>query len=461
MNLRVLLIFFLGHLTSTTVLAEVVKTVPSITYVKAVSGSLYQKIHVQDINQNYSYQPNTPEKNNNVTVINKWVMDKPPEYKASWFAIKNSTKSQASLLQLGYDYATSKKTPFTIDGIFTVDGQAQKYDSAQNSKAALVLRSDSTLKFEPGAKIVTQKNDYSAYTVMVARNVSNVNVLSPVLIGDRVKHSYTKSSTHEWGYGLAIYDGSKDIFISNPIIEDMTGDGIYIGREWGSTNDNPPKNIQIISAKISKVRRNGITISSADGVVIKSPTITDVSEQYKTVAPSAAIDIEPEEAINTPLSSIKNVIIDSLTSIRVKSPLQTNLTSKRIVNVKFTGETKLIDSTSSAVLFAYDNAVDSNSIKGNISIDNLVVSGSDFSPNLSLKQNNFSFDIKNLKLDKNITVYLIGNTQDVKKYNGFSIRNIQTKNKVTAFYNFDYAEKKPLKLSKPKYEINYLINIKQ
>ncbi|HGH1346797.1 TPA: hypothetical protein ACJKLK_001183 [Acinetobacter baumannii] len=385
----------------------------------------------------------------------------PTEFKASWFADKNSVKAQTKELQAGYDYATSKKVPFVIDGIYYIDGQAQKYDSAQNSKAALILRSNSTLKFDQGAKLITKPNNYSSYTTLVARNVSNVKIVSPVLIGDRPSHKYTGKNTHEWGYGLAIYDGSKNITIADLVIEDMTGDGIYIGREWGSVKDNPPKNIQISNAKISKVRRNGITIASVDGLTIKSPTITDISDKFNTVAPSAAIDIEPEESANTEKSSIKNVVIDSLTAIRVKSPIQTNLTDKRTVDVKFTGVTNLIDSTSSAQIFAYDNTNDTKSISGGITIDNLVVKGNEFAPNLSLKQDNFKFNIKNLSSEKNITVYLIGNTKEISKYNGFSIQNIDSKSKIKAKYNFDYATKKPQKLVSPKYKINYPIEISQ
>ncbi len=383
----------------------------------------------------------------------------PTEYKASWFANKNSNKLQTKELQAGYDYATSKKVPFIIDGIYYVDGQAQKYDSAQNSKASLILRSNSTLKFEPGAKLITKPNNYSSYTTLVARNVSNVNIISPVLIGDRASHKYSRNNTHEWGYGLAIYDSSRNITITNPVIEDMTGDGIYIGREWGSAKDNPPKNVQISNAKISKVRRNGITIASVDGLTIKKPIISDISDKYNTVAPSAAIDIEPEESSKTEKSSIKNVVIDSLTAIRVKSPIQTNLTDKRTVDVKFTGITNLIDSTSSALIFAYDNTLDTKSITGGITIDNLIIKGSEFAPNLSLKQDNFRFNIKNLSSEKDMTVYLIGNTKDISKYKGFYIQNIDSKAKIKAKYNFDYATKKPQKLEKPKYMINYPIEI--
>jgi len=384
----------------------------------------------------------------------------PNGYKASWFADKNSVKLQTKELQSGYDYAASKKVPFIIDGVYYVDGQAQKYDSAQNSKASIILRSNSTLKFEPGAKLITYPNNYSSYTALVARNVSNVNIVSPVLIGDRASHKYSGNNTHEWGYGLAIYDGSKNINVTNPIIEDMTGDGIYIGREWGSVKNNPPSNIQITNAKISKVRRNGITIASAEGLLIKNPIITDISQQFNTVAPSAAIDIEPEEPNNTEKSSIKNVVIDSLKAVRVKSPIQTNLTDKRTIDVKFTGITNLIDSASSAVIFAYDNTNDTKSITGSIIIDNLVVKGSEFSPNLSLKQDNFKFNIRNLKSEKDITVYLIGNTKEINKYKGFLIQNVDSKKKIKAVYNFDYATKKPEKLISPKYDINYPMEVK-
>lgn len=438
-----------------------INTVKKPQDLRNIPEQTQKSVFVESLQQKFTYTPGTTELENNVTVVGQWVMNKPKEYKASWFADKNSSQSQSEHLQTGYDYAVSKNIPFTIDGVFVVDARAQKYNSAQNNKAALVLRSNSTLRFESGAKIKTLKNDYPHYTILVARNVSNVNVVSPILIGDRVEHSYAKDSSHEWGYGIAVYDGVNNIKITKPTIEDTTGDGIYIGREWGSTTNAAPKNILITDANINRVRRNGITLSSGENVRILRPVIKDISPEFNSVPPASAIDVEPEESLNTPASSIKNAVIDSLTAIRVQFPIQLSISDKnRTIDVKYIGNTKLIDSKSDVSIFVYDNTSDQESTKGQFVIDNLSVQGSAFTPNLSLKQNNFKVKINKLKVEKDMIFYVIGDAQKINRYRGFSIKKIIAPKGVKASYNFDYAVKKPNKLSKPAYSINYPIDIK-
>lgn len=434
----------------------IVVTVADSQALKEIDPSPLKKVYVTKYQETFTYQPNTKEVNNDITVIDKWVMDTPKNYKASWFASTYSTVSQAINLQRGYDYATSKKTPFIIDGEFFIGGRDQKFDSVQNEKAALILRSNSILKFSPNAKLKVINNNYTNYNVLVARNISNVQVLNANLIGDRIQHVYTSGSTHEWGYGIALYDNINNIKIINPIIQNMTGDGIYIGREWGSKNTSHPKNIDIISAKIDQVRRNGITLSAGENIKILKPIITDISLKYNTIAPSSAIDIEPEEYQNSTLSTLKNCIIDSLTAIRVRSPIQANITKMgRVIDVKFTGKTKLLDSESSAVIFLYDKTQESKSTKGHIIINDLDVKGSQFSPNFALNQDAFKFIIKKLTVERDITMYMLDNS--TQKYKGVFIENVNTNKNVKAIYNFDYSKIRPLK---PNYYINYPVSIK-
>ncbi|WP_173912033.1 hypothetical protein [Acinetobacter sp. Marseille-Q1618] len=431
-------------------------TVEDVQNLKMIKPAPSQKVYVKKYQQNFTFQSNNKEPDNGVTVIGNWVMDTPESYKASWFASPYSVSSQAINLQKGYDYATLKKKPFIIDGEFFVGGRDQQFDSVQNEKTALILRSDSILKFSPNAKLKVIDNNYTNYNVLVARNVFNVQVLNAKLVGDRVKHTYTSGSTHEWGYGIALYDGIKNIKIINPIIQDMTGDGIYIGREWGSKNTSHPKNVDIISATIERVRRNGITLSAGENVKIIKPLITDVSLKYNSVAPSAAIDIEPEEYQKSTPSTLKNCIIDSLTTVRVRSPIQVNVSKMgRFIDVNFIGKTKLLDSESSAVIFLYDKTKESKSTKGRIIIDDLNIKGSHFSPNFALNQENFKFIINNLTVEKDITMYMLDNS--TRKYKGVYIKNIHTNKDVKAIYNFDYSKIKPMK---PNYYINYPVSLK-
>lgn len=414
-----------------------------------------QSIFVKSIGYVFIFDSKTSEVDNGVTVVSKWVMSTPNQYLASWFASPNEKKSQALKLQIGYEYATSKNKPFIIDNVYWIDGRAQSFESVKGDKTAIKLISNSTIEFSPSGKLFLIPNNYDLYNILVARNISNVQVYNPVLIGDRLNHAYSTSSTHEWGYGLSIFDDTKNITITDPIIEDMTGDGIYIGREWGTVNTNHPMDIIISNPKISRVRRNGISLTAGDNVKIIKPVIVDIDASYNGTAPMAAIDIEPEEYTNGDIATLKNCVVDSLTAIRVKSPIQTLVSkSKRTIDVRFTGITQLVDSTSGAVLYVYDLTNESQTTKGCVFIENLIVSGSDFNPNIGLKQENFSFVINSLKMDGNINIYIVGKTKEGGSYKNFYIKNIDMKHDAKALYSFYFSDKDSRKFIKPEYYIN-------
>lgn len=113
------------------------------------------------------------------------------------------------------------------------------------------------------------------------------------IIGDRLNHRGEKG---EWGMGINIEE-SNNIRIQGITIKDCWGDCIYVG---GNS-----KNIIIRKANICKGRRQGISITSADGVTITNCSITDVIG----TDPECAIDAEPNEGDTVNNVLIKNVRI--------------------------------------------------------------------------------------------------------------------------------------------------------
>lgn len=80
--------------------------------------------------------------------------------------------------------------------------------------------------------------------------------------------------------------------IKNFNVKDCWGDCIYVG--------NSSKNITIKGCKLDHGRRQGVSVTSADGVVIEDCTITNV----RGTDPQAAIDLEPNQN-----ETVDNVII--------------------------------------------------------------------------------------------------------------------------------------------------------
>ena len=113
------------------------------------------------------------------------------------------------------------------------------------------------------------------------------------------KHTHTGDSG-EWGMGIDLKD-AHHVFISGLTIKDCWGDCIYIGSK--STN------VKIERCTLEHGRRQGVSITSANDVLIKNCVIKNVSG----TAPEYAIDVEPNKNC-----SVDNVIIDNVSSLDCK-----------------------------------------------------------------------------------------------------------------------------------------------
>lgn len=158
----------------------------------------------------------------------------------------------------------------------------------------LIVGSNQTLTFAPGSELHLEPTSAGKYAVLEIRNVENVKIIDPVIIGDRDKHL---GSGGEWGMGIRIV-ASKNIEVYNPKVSKCWGDGIYIA---GHPDQGPSRNVKIVNAYCRENRRNGISVISVDGLKLISP----YSGYNDGIAPKAGIDIEP----NRPVDQIKNIEI--------------------------------------------------------------------------------------------------------------------------------------------------------
>ena len=163
--------------------------------------------------------------------------------------------------------------------------------SAKSFQAALDICSNTTLIINGTIQLLP--NEYKGCYILQINDSENVLVKgSGCLIGDKNEHT---GSEGEWGHGIIILK-SKNVTIEGLNVKSCWGDCIYVGNE--------SSNIIIDNCSLNDGRRQGISVTSADGVVINGCTITNV---FGT-APQHGIDIEPNKG-----ESVNNVRIENVT----------------------------------------------------------------------------------------------------------------------------------------------------
>lgn len=264
----------------------------------------------------------------------------------------------------------------------------------------LVLKSNSSILFQENSKLILKSNSEQLYGLLYVENIKNVNIYFAHLVGDRFSHQSDKG---EWGMGVFIRS-SENIKIHKPIITDMWGDGIYIGK-LGSKSS---KNITITGAFINKSRRNGISIISAENVDINNSFIANTHG----TSPEFGIDIEP----NSHDEILSNIYLNNnITFNNVGGLLFAldKLVSPNVINNKV--DIHINDHTDNKSIKGvefYMNRYKNNSsekLTGVVNINNMIIKNSK-QPVINNKgyrvQTNLNF--KNLNIDgQNVTQNLI------------------------------------------------------
>lgn len=166
------------------------------------------------------------------------------------------------------------------------------------SEEGLLIGSNKTLVFQKNTVLKIIPNNLEQYGIINIIGSNNIKILNPQIVGDREAH---KNKKGEWGHGINIL-GGQNIIIQNFIISDCWGDGIYIGR-----NDKVvSKNITVKQGMVVNNRRNGISITSANGVKLNKVT----SAYTNGTSPEFGIDIEP----NSYLDEIQGIDIKDCVS---------------------------------------------------------------------------------------------------------------------------------------------------
>lgn len=142
----------------------------------------------------------------------------------------------------------------------------------------LLLKSDMTLKLAGGAVLKAIPNDATHYAVLTISGAANVWVMGGTLEGERNAH---RGKSGEWGMGIRIDDGAKNVTIAGLTAKKMWGDGFYV---------QDAEDVRFCGVTADGNRRQGLSIIDADGVLVQNATFKNTGG----TRPGAGIDLEPD-----------------------------------------------------------------------------------------------------------------------------------------------------------------------
>ena len=111
------------------------------------------------------------------------------------------------------------------------------------------------------------------------------------IVGDRMTHLGEEG---EWGMGI-LFRGATDVTLNGLTIKDCWGDCVYVGKNSGK--------VTIENCCLDNGRRQGVSVTDADSVIIRNCTIANVSGTF----PQYGIDIEPNRNCTVNYVLIENV----------------------------------------------------------------------------------------------------------------------------------------------------------
>lgn len=162
-----------------------------------------------------------------------------------------------------------------------------------NAAISIRPRPSQKIQMSSGAILKAMPNALTSYAIINLYNVSNVEISGGTLLGERYEHI---GNIGEGGHGILINDIADTITIRNLTSKDCWGDGVFIG------SSVPARNILLENVICDNNRRQGMSITHAENVIINNSTFKNTNGTN----PQAGIDIEPN-----PNCYVKNVAINN------------------------------------------------------------------------------------------------------------------------------------------------------
>lgn len=186
---------------------------------------------------------------------------------------------------------------YLIDGVRTEAGRASR---DQFIEAGLRPRSGTDLTLAVGAVLKVAPNaSQGSACIYVGVGQDHVTIRGGSIVGDRAEHDFTEPGTHEWGYGIVVR-GATDVTIDGTTVSGCTGDSVLIASDglmnttWGSVY-RPSRRITVRGCVLDGARRNNISITACDQVLVEGCRITNAGiadDRSDGTPPRYGIDVE-------------------------------------------------------------------------------------------------------------------------------------------------------------------------
>jgi hypothetical protein len=199
---------------------------------------------------------------------------------------KDDTATCQAALESGAARIRFPKATYAIDGVG--DGREAGFGLQPLSNTTLLFDTGSVLQ-----AITTDKNDYSIINII---GKENVVVDGATIRGERNTHT---AKGGEWGHGIRIRHGSRNITVRNARVSDCWGDGIYLGEIC-------VENVLVENSHFDNNRRNGCSITDAKNVLFRNCSFTNSNG----TSPLKGVDVEP----NKKSDAIQNIVFENCRS---------------------------------------------------------------------------------------------------------------------------------------------------
>lgn len=249
----------------------------------------------------------------NVHIKGTWLV---PRISSSMFVDLSSENSLKNVLALA-----NPNVPNTIvieEGDYRVAAQ-------KDTDVCLTVPSNSTLIINGTIRL--KPNEFPRCDIVRIKG-NNIKISgNGNIIGDKHTHLGTDG---EWGMGIRFH-GAKNASVKGITIKDCWGDCVYVG---GNS-----KHVSIENCKLDHGRRQGISVTKADDVVIKNCTISNVCG----TKPEYAIDLEPNAN-----DTVDHIIIENVETVACEGGVLATI-GKRNVEKKKIGQVTIRNCKLSAI----------------------------------------------------------------------------------------------------------------
>ncbi|WP_031428735.1 right-handed parallel beta-helix repeat-containing protein [Flavimarina sp. Hel_I_48] len=182
----------------------------------------------------------------------------------------------------------------TMDAYLYVGNE---YDNPNwySAEEGVSIPSNFTLKMSDNTHLRVYPNNHERYALLGMRGVTNAKVEGGHLHGDRDSHTYGGGS-HEWGILFEI-EGAQNSTVQNVSMSEAAGDGMTIHSLKFTWQDDyqPAKNITIDGCLFDTNRRNNLSITDGQNLIVENSTFKDAgvdTDKSKGTNPRFGIDVE-------------------------------------------------------------------------------------------------------------------------------------------------------------------------